>query len=118
MTSCKTCAKPLNPRSKSGYCRTCYIPSLSPELKAERARKLSEYLAATDPADMKRRMAALSRRRMAWCPLEYQADYRRFTRAKCLPAATARRMIEEQIAADRERYARTGQLPQAARMAA
>jgi len=50
---------------------------------------------------------------LGWCPLEYRDEYRRLCAAGSslrFSAAEARRIIEEQIEADRRRYLQTGQL--------
>lgn len=54
---------------------------------------------------------------MAWCPLEYRAEYRRLIRTKLIRAPEARRMVEDMIQHDLDRYAATGVLPQAQRLA-
>lgn len=59
----------------------------------------------------------LSETRMGWCPLEYRDEYRRLVRSKLVSAAEARRMIEDMIAADMDRYVATGILPQSQRIA-
>ena len=61
-------------------------------------------------------MRALRREALAWCPLEYRADYRRLKVVKGFTAAEARALIEDQIAHDLRRYAATGRLPQSARL--
>lgn len=40
--------------------------------------------------------------RMAWCPPELRADYRRLIRSKLIPAAEARKIIEAEIAGTAE----------------
>lgn len=76
-----------------------------------------EKNAAGSPARVK---AGLKRTEtvMAWCPLEYRAEYRRLIRTKLVRAPEARRMVEDMIARDLDRYAATGVLPQAARLQA
>lgn len=52
---------------------------------------------------------------LAWCPIEYRDAYLHLVRSKLVRAPEARRIIEDQIAADLERYMRTGVLPQSTR---
>lgn len=54
--------------------------------------------------------------KLAWCPPEYRDEYRRLIKRQNIPAAEARPMIEDMIAADARRYAETGVLPQSARI--
>lgn len=71
------------------------------------------------PAGSKARIDAANlrwARAMAWCPLEYRADYFRFRVSKRMLAADARALVEELIATDLARYAKTGQLQQAKRL--
>lgn len=56
-----------------------------------------------------------SETKLAWCPIEYRAEYRRLIKSQNLKAAEARPIIEDMIAADARRYAATGILPQSAR---
>ncbi len=78
-----------------------------------------ELRAIVDDPAMK---AANGRKRtattLAWCPPEYRDTYRQLKASQRLRAAVARRLILDLIKADRARWARTGQLPQAARAAA
>lgn len=55
---------------------------------------------------------------MAWCPIEYRAEYRRLVSTKLVRAPEARRMVEDMIEADLRRAHTTGQLPQTARLEA
>ena len=95
---------------------------------AARGRRLWEFgqavLAAEgEPRKHQQRQAAaamraLRKEALAWCPLEYRADYRLLQTAGGYSAADARAMIEEQIARDLKRYAATGRLPQSERLEA
>ena len=51
-----------------------------------------------------------SSRRLGWCPLEYRRLYRHLVNDVGMPAAEARRMVEQQISIDLSRYRRTGEL--------
>lgn len=92
---------------------------------AARGRRLWEFgqaeLAAGSEARRRQQQAAAKAMRalrkdaLAWCPLEYRQDYRMLQRVGGYRAAEARALIEQQIASDLERYAATGQLPQAER---
>lgn len=110
---CRTCGKQLSAVNVSGYCRKHYgAANNSASTAAQNKRQWS------DPAfraRMEGAMRRLGQRRVAWCPLEYRDDYRRLKRVKHKSAAEARRMIEELIAADARRFARTGQLQQSGR---
>lgn len=57
----------------------------------------------------------LSQTRLGWLPIEYRPDYDFLRRTYKMSAADARRMIEDQIARDLERYQETGQLQRTAR---
>jgi len=52
---------------------------------------------------------------LGWCPLEYRDHYRWLRCTKLIRAPEARRIIEDLIRRDLERYAATGALPQASR---
>ncbi len=58
----------------------------------------------------------LSRTRLGWLPPEYRDDYFHLRRNFKYRAREARRIIEDQIARDLDRYAATGVLPQASRL--
>lgn len=55
--------------------------------------------------------------KLAWCPPEYRAEYRRLVKKKGIPAVEARAIILAAVEADAARYRATGVLPQAARNA-
>ena len=70
------------------------------------------------PAGSPARIAAAAKQSefyMGWCPIEYWDDYRRLVKTYGIRAADAKRMIEDQIASDLNRYVATGTLPQAQR---
>src|SRR3546814_3588843 len=75
----------------------------------------SDVCSSDLPEKTLQQVTLASRSRLSWCPPEYRDEYRRLTRAKMLPAAEARPIIEDMIAADARRYAATGILPQSAR---
>lgn len=58
----------------------------------------------------------LSQTRLGWLPPEYRDDYFHLRRNFKYRAREARRIIEDQIARDLDRYAATGVLPQASRL--
>lgn len=111
------CGKALDKRgrNRSGLCRAHALTlALLPENKAKKAVALSQYKRA-NPERTLQQVTLASRSRLSWCPPEYRAEYRRLTRAKMIPAAEARPIIENMIAVDARRYAATGILPQSAR---
>jgi hypothetical protein len=122
---CSSCDRPLDKRKRrrepTGLCRGCNLKrwqhlSAGREFAEQRAERLREML--RDPRHRERLIAQrreASRKRMAWCPLEYRDTYRRLTRVKQLPAAEARAAILDLIAADARSYARTGELQQSRR---
>src|SRR3546814_10269937 len=102
-------------RNRSGLCRTHALTlALLPENKVKKVAALRHYKRA-NPEKTLQQVTLASRSRLSWCPPEYRDEYRRLTRAKMLPAAEARPIIEDMIAADARRYAATGILPQSAR---
>jgi hypothetical protein len=116
MTGCKTCGKPLSKVNRTGWCRAHYaIANNSVQAMRQNERQWSS---AEFRARHAERTAARNAAKVAWCPLEYRADYERLKRVKHYTAAQARQMIEAQIAADTALYLRTGRLPQAERLAA
>lgn len=72
--------------------------------------------AAAAGTDARRKAGmSLSRTRLGWLPPEYRDDYFHLRRNFKYRAPEARRIIEDQIARDLDRYAATGVLPQALR---
>lgn len=72
------------------------------------------------PAGSPKRMAngrKVSATKLAWCPLEYRATYRDLTKVRGIPTVEAKRMVLDQVEADRRRFVATGTLPQAERAA-
>lgn len=108
-------------RIGEGIRRSLQDPERLADLR-ERGRKcgllrmgINTYGAGSEP-----RLAAGRRRHdtvMAWCPIEYRAEYRRLVSTKLIRAPEARRMIEEMVAADLAKALSTGVLPQANRIA-
>lgn len=89
-----------------------------------RMRQLGREMAATGAGHAAQPKGSEPRRRaaenrsqslLAWCPVEYREEYRRLVYTKRLGPGGARAVIEEQIAKDAERYARTGKLQQSVR---
>lgn len=116
MRTCAACPSNLDPRNRTGYCRR-HLQVWLAENPHIAARKVANHRAAimARPAELRSanaRKAALAS--IAWCPLEYRDEYTRLKRSLEIPAAEARRIIEDLIAAHAERYRRTGQLQQAA----
>jgi hypothetical protein len=112
---CLTCSKPLSAVNRTGYCRKHYGAANNGPRTAEQNRRQW-----ADPAIRVRLVESIrryNRARVSWCPLEYRDEYHRLKRVKHCSAAEARRLIEEMIAADTARYARTGQLQQTRRAA-
>ena len=117
MIGCLTCDKTLSAVNRTGYCRQHYAAANN---GGERWSEDNRRRWA-DPAMRERIVLGLRSRaaqRVAWCPLEYRAEYHRLKRVKHQTAKEARRMIEEMIAADRRTWDRTGRLPQQDRLAA
>lgn len=114
MMGCSTCGKPLSNRNVSGLCRRHALDLGSlPKNTAKRVVALRQF-AADNPDRVRDYCTKASRSRLSWCPIEYRDEYRRLTRVKMLPAAAARNVIEDLIAAHAARYSRTGKLQQAA----
>jgi len=96
----------------------------NPEFAAQRRESgrrlgLRRLGAPSIPAGAEPRVRAgrkASATKMAWCPLEYREHYRTLQRQHLGPGE-ARRLIEELIQKDRQRYRRTGQLPVSSREA-
>ncbi|SKB26974.1 hypothetical protein [Sphingopyxis flava] len=91
---------------------------------AEKRRELGRMIGKTRLGVMNRPAGCPSRilagrrsgaTKLAWCPVEYRDDYRRLVKSQGLKAAEARKVIEDQIAADAARFAATGVLPQSRR---
>lgn len=82
-------------RLRAGY--VAWRQTMSPEERQRASdhgkRMVRTYLSSPDV----RAAAAATRseRRHAWCPEEHRATYRDLTRKKQIPAAEARRMIEQ-----------------------
>ena len=113
MPLCTVCGKPLSRVNVSGYCRNhAHMWRLDAAKNAAAKAKFSASLRA-DPM-LSERMRLTSNAKLSWCPLEYRSEYRRLTRVKMLPAADARKVIEDLIAAHAARYSRTGKLQKAA----
>src|SRR3546814_9943464 len=90
-------------RNRSGLCRTHALTlALLPENKVKKVAALRHYKRA-NPEKTLQQVTLASRSRLSWCPPEYRDEYRRLTRAKMLPAAEARPIIEDMIAADARR---------------
>ena len=101
-------------------CRRCAALAYLARPGALEHRTERLKIAFRDPSRRGRLVAQrtqASRSRLAWCPLEYQDHYRQLRDAKRCKARGARLLIEELIAADVARYARTGQLQQTRRAA-
>lgn len=77
---------------------------LNPEIMA-RARQLGHesMWQLFTPEAQARRAACSGRKRLAWLPDIYRADYRRMIQNMKMKAPEARRIIEDQIAADKAR---------------
>lgn len=114
--NCAKCPARLDKRNRSGYCRRHLQDWLAanPDIAARKVANHHEAIMARSPESRSAtaRKAALAR--IAWCPPEYRKEYLRLKRAKELPAAEARRVIEALIASHAQRYRRTGQLQQTA----
>ena len=80
---------------------------------AEMAAQLG---AAGSPSRMANGRKA-SATKLSWCPLEYRATYRELNRVQGIPSAEARRMVLDQVEADRTAFLKSGTLPQATRVA-
>ena len=90
------------------------------ERERRRARGTISCNARAAAAGTQARLKAgksLSRTRLGWLPPEYREDYFHLRRNFKYRAREARRIIQDQIARDLIRYAETGVLPQAARLA-
>jgi hypothetical protein len=72
----------------------------------------SAHLVNTPAGSPQRRKAAqrLTENKLGWCPLEYWDEYRNLRVNGGFRAVDARRMIEDQIERDLDRYIATGRL--------
>src|SRR3546814_1897796 len=70
----------------------------------------SDVCSSDLPEKTLQQVTLASRSRLSWCPPEYRDEYRRLTRAKMLPAAEARPIIEDMIAADARSEEHTSEL--------
>lgn len=117
MIGCVTCGKALSAVNRTGYCRQHYAGANNggPKWAEDNRRRWADpVLRARIVTGLRSRAA----QRVAWCPLEYRAEYHRLKRVKHYSAADARKLIEDMIAADLRRYQRDGALPQSSRAAA
>lgn len=111
MSGCKTCGKPLSRANRTGWCRQHYAAANNGGEKwasDNRARW-------ADPVQRDRIVIGLrsaAAQKLAWCPIEYRAEYHRLKRVKHYSAGEARAMIEETIAQHMRAYLRTGKLQQ------
>lgn len=110
---CAHCGKQLSTVNVSGLCRKHAHRWRDDAAKNEAAKAKFATSMRSDPL-LSDRMRLISNAKMAWCPVEYRDEYRRLTRVKMLPAADARKVIEDLIATHAARYSRTGKLQQAA----
>lgn len=88
------------------------------EQRREQGRAVGLSKLGVTPAGSASRIAAgksSSATKLAWCPPEYRDEYKRLVKRQNIPAAQARPMIEDMVAADARRYAATGELPQSTR---
>lgn len=114
--NCAVCSSVLSSRNRSGYCRRHLQDWLAanPDIAARKVANHRAAILAHDPADRSARARKAAQAAIAWCPLEYRPEYNRLKRSQELPAAEARRIIEDLIASHAKRYQRTGKLQQAA----
>lgn len=106
MKSCATCGCKLGKPNKSGYCRKHFARSIHDNPEASEQKRLRhEATWAVHPhrEALHRRLARMSRARMAWCPLEYRDLYRKLRSSSGFGAAEARTMIVRQVALDNVR---------------
>lgn len=59
--------------------------------------------AGNTPESIAKRARAVSERRLGWCPPEWRAAHKRLVRNQGIPAARAKRIILEQIGAEKRR---------------
>jgi hypothetical protein len=105
---CADCSAPVGRRSFR--CIRCHGSRVG---SASIAR-----LNAARPAGSASRVAAANLRwgrTLAWCPIEYRDEYRRFRVSKRFLAHEAREAVEALIAVDLKRYRLSGELQQAKR---
>lgn len=128
-TACRSCSAPIARTRQTGLCRACV--NKDPALLARRGKTISEVRRrkfAEDPAwaaarrehgswlyhnhavnvtiSEEARVRAgrgVSATRLAWCPPEYRAQYRKMVSNMHFSAAEAKAMILEQVEADRRR---------------
>lgn len=107
------CGRKLGKRNVTGLCKSCNLKAYNadPRWAIRRIAALKRTLHAPEnQAWLKRQRTNASRARLSWCPLEYRETYRYISQRQKLGAKEGRRIIEEQIAADAVKYARTGKL--------
>lgn len=67
--------------------------------------------AGNTPEAIAKRARAISESRLGWCPPEWRAAHKRLVRVQGIPAARAKRMILEQIGAEKRRKAKPPKPP-------
>jgi hypothetical protein len=92
-------------RLQANVAKASQDPAFIERRRAHGRRQYAECLSrpevqakAHGPEARKRAGRATSETRLAWCPTELRAEYRRLIRSKLIPAAEARRIIEAEIA--------------------
>lgn len=102
---CTDCSAvlPHNPKRKGTRCRSCAARHMARSPAQRAACKRSMERRWADPAERERLCAAMDGTKQAWLPPEYRAEYRRLRSRFKYTTAEARRMIEQQIAADQAR---------------
>jgi hypothetical protein len=97
-------------RLQASVAKASQDPAFIERRRAHGLRQYRDCLSRPDvqakahgPDARKRAGRATSETRLAWCPVELRAEYRRLIRSKLIPAAEARRIIEAEIAGTVER---------------
>lgn len=74
--------------------------------KAIGLHMIGQAAITADPAILERRARSQSNTKMAWCPRELRAEYKRLVRTKKLPASEARAIILDQHERDMQTFRR------------
>ncbi len=97
-----SCGKAIINSAKTGMCRACRLAD--PAFVAKRVEGIKAKWRLPEFREvMGQRGPKISETKMGWCPPAYRADYLYFTRRLHLKADEARRLVRDQIKADKAR---------------
>lgn len=97
-------------RGREAFIRNCQTEHAK-QRRSESAKRIGLHLIgkaaiAADPTVLERRARSQSNTKMAWCPRELRAEYKRLVRTKKLPASEARAIILDQHERDMQTFRR------------